>query len=54
MSQADTDKAPAAEERSQEAKSIARRLRSVTRRKYSPEEKVRILLEGFRRSAGAV
>jgi transposase len=26
-----------------------RRVRSVTRRRYSPEEKIRIVLEGFRR-----
>ncbi len=49
MSQADTDKALAAEERSQETKSFVRRVRSVTRRKYTSEEKIRIVLEGFRR-----
>ena len=49
MSQPDTDKALAAEERSQETKSFVRRVRSVTRRKYTPEEKIRIVLEGFRR-----
>jgi transposase len=26
-----------------------RRVRSITRRRYSPEEKIRIVLEGFRR-----
>ncbi len=49
MSQLDTDKALAAEERSQETKSFVRRVRSVTRRRYSPDEKIRIVLEGFRR-----
>ena len=49
MSEPDTDKALAAQERSQETKSFVRRVRSVTRRRYSPEEKIRIVLEGFRR-----
>ena len=49
MSQPDTDKALAAQERSQETKSFVRRVRSVTRRRYTPEEKIRIALEGFRR-----
>ena len=49
MSQTDSDKALAAEERSQETKSFVRRVRSVTRRKYTSEEKIRIVLEGFRR-----
>ena len=49
MSQSDIDKAQAAEEGSQETKSFVRRVRSVTRRRYSPEEKIRIVLEGFRR-----
>ena len=39
----------AAEERSEETRSFVRRVRSATRRKYSPEEKIRIVLEGFRR-----
>jgi transposase-like protein len=49
LSQSDTDKALAAEERSEETRSFVRRVRSATRRKYSPEEKIRIVLEGFRR-----
>ena len=49
MSQSDTDKTLAAEERSEETRSFARRVWSATRRKYSPEEKIRIVLEGFRR-----
>ena len=42
MSQSDTEKALAAEERSQATKSLVRRVRSVTRHKYTPEEKIRI------------
>ena len=49
MSQSESDKALAAQERSQETKSFVRRVRSVTQRRYSPEEKIRIVLEGFRR-----
>ena len=49
MSQSDTDKTLAAEERSEETRSFVRRVRSATRRKYSPEEKIRIVLEGLRR-----
>ncbi len=49
MSQPDSDKVLAAEERTQETRSFVRRVRSVTRRRYSPEEKIRIVLEGFRR-----
>ena len=49
MSQSEADKALAAEERSQETRTFVRRVRSVTRRKYTSEEKIRIVLEGFRR-----
>ncbi len=49
MPQSDSDKGHDAEERSQETKSFVRRVRSVTRRKYTSEEKIRIVLEGFRR-----
>jgi transposase len=49
VSQSESDKALAAQERSQETESFVRRVRSVTRRRYSPEEKTRIVLEGFRR-----
>ena len=49
MSQRDTDKALAAQERSQETKSFVRTVKAATRRKYPPEEKIRIVLEGFRR-----
>ena len=43
------DQASQAEERSQETRSFVRQVRAVTRRKYTPEEKIRIVLEGFRR-----
>ena len=49
MSQPDTDKALAAQERSQETRSFVRTVKAATRRKYTPEEKIRIVLEGFRR-----
>ena len=49
MSQAESDKALAAEERSQETRSFVRRVRSVTQCRYSLEEEIRIVLEGFRR-----
>ena len=49
MSQTETAKALAAEERTGETKSFVRRVRTATRRKYTPEEKIRIVLEGFRR-----
>ena len=51
MSQSDTDKALAAKERSQETRSFVRTVKAATRRKYTPEEKIRIVLEGFRREA---
>jgi len=43
------DKADAAETRSQETKGFMQQVRIAARRKYTPEEKVRIVLEGFRR-----
>ena len=49
MSQTETAKAVAAEERTEETISFVRRVRTATRRKYTPEEKIRIVLEGFRR-----
>ena len=49
VSQTDTDKAVVAEERTAEARSFVRRVRTATRRRYSAEEKIRIVLEGFRR-----
>ena len=49
MSQSQVGKAEAAEERTEQTRSFVRRVRAATRRKYTPEEKIRIVLEGFRR-----
>ena len=49
MSQPDTDKAAAAQERRRETESFVRRVKTATRCSYTPEEKIRIVLEGFRR-----
>ena len=49
MTQVTTDKTQAAEARSEETRSFLRQVRTVTRRRYTPEEKIRIVLEGFRR-----
>ena len=49
MSQPDTDKARVADRRSEETRSFVSQVRAATRRKYTPEEKIRIVLEGFRR-----
>ncbi len=40
---------PFTEERTEQTRSFVRRVRSATRRKYTSEEKIRIVLEGFRR-----
>ncbi|MFQ5826068.1 MAG: transposase [Dehalococcoidia bacterium] len=52
MSQHDTDKADAAERRTQETRGFVRQVRAAARRKYTPEEKIRVVLEGFRREIG--
>jgi transposase len=49
MSQEDKGKADAAEARTQQTKGFMQQVRVASRRKYTPEEKVRIVLEGFRR-----
>ena len=49
MSQENTDKTDAAETRTQQTKGFMQQVRVASRRKYTPEEKVRIVLEGFRR-----
>ena len=49
MSQTEAPKAEGAEERTEETRSFVRRVRTATRRKHTPEEKIRIVLEGFRR-----
>ena len=46
MSQTETAKAVAAEERTVETRSFVRTVKSAARRKYTPEEKIRIVLEG--------
>ena len=43
------DKNQSAEERSQDTQRFVRQVRSATRRKYTAEEKIHIVLEGFRR-----
>ena len=48
MTQAD-DQTTQAEQRTQETRSFLRQVRAATRRKYTPQEKTRIVLEGFRR-----
>ncbi|NQU97537.1 MAG: hypothetical protein HQ548_07835, partial [Chloroflexi bacterium] len=42
-------KSEQAEERTRETRSFVRTVRRATRRRYAPEEKTRIVLEGFRR-----
>jgi transposase len=49
VSQENKDKTDAAEARSRETKGFMQQVRVAARRKYTPEEKVRIVLEGFRR-----
>ena len=49
MSQSQVGEAEAADERTEQTRSFVRRVRAATRRKYTPEEKIRIVLEGFRR-----
>src|SRR4030066_1965711 len=49
MSQENKDKAEVAEARTQQTRGFMQQVRVVSRRKYTPEEKVRIVLEGFRR-----
>ncbi len=43
------DQSNQAEQHTQETRSFLRQVRAATRRKYTPEEKIRIVLEGFRR-----
>ena len=49
MSQSQLVKPEADEERTEQTRSFVRRVRAATRRRYTPEEKIRIVLEGFRR-----
>ena len=48
MTQSSVGKPEAAEERTEQTRSFVRRVRSATRRKYTSEEKIRIVLEGLR------
>jgi transposase len=52
MSQTIESKSDAAEARTQETRGFVQQVRVASRRKYTPEEKVRIVLEGFRREVG--
>ena len=49
MSQENKDKADAAEARTEQTRGFMQQVRVAARQKYTPEEKVRIVLEGFRR-----
>ncbi|MBI2288144.1 MAG: transposase [Chloroflexi bacterium] len=49
MSQENKDKADAAEARTEQTRGFMQQVRVAARRKYTPDEKVRIVLEGFRR-----
>ena len=49
MSQSPESKADAAQQRSEETRSFVRRVKGATRRRYTPEEKIRVVPEGFRR-----
>ena len=49
MSQNIAEKANAAEVRTRETRGFMQQVRVAARRRYTPEEKVRIVLEGFRR-----
>lgn len=52
MSQNTESRSDAAEARTQETRGFMQQVRVASRRKYTPEEKVRIVLEGFRREVG--
>ena len=47
MTQKTQDKNEAAEERSHDTRRFVRQVRSATRRKYTAEEKIHIVLEGL-------
>ena len=38
-----------ADSQTQETRSFIKKIRRITRRRYTPEEKIRIVLDGFRR-----
>lgn len=49
MSQSNLDQTQRAETHTQETRTFIRQVRAASRRKYNPEEKIRVVLEGFRR-----
>ena len=49
MSQNNNDPVQTVENATQETRSFIRQVRTAARRKYTPEEKIRVVLEGFRR-----
>jgi transposase len=49
VSQSKVEQAQSAETHTQETRTFIRQVRAASRRKYTPEEKIRIVLEGFRR-----
>jgi hypothetical protein len=49
VSQRNLDQSQRAETRTQETRTFIRQVRAASRRKYTPEEKIRIVLEGFQR-----
>ena len=49
MTQGITDRYWQAEARTQETKQLIRDIKRITRRKFTAEEKIRVVLEGFRR-----
>jgi transposase len=49
QSKQEESKGDAAEARTNETRGFIRQVRVAARRKYTPEEKIRIVLEGFRR-----
>ena len=48
MSRSNTGQAQVAETLTQETKTFIRQVRTRTHRKYAPEDKIRIVLEGYR------
>ena len=53
MSQSNIGQAQAAETLAQETRTFVRQVRTKTRRKYASEDKIRIVLEGFRREVSS-
>ena len=49
MTQGTSDRFWQAEARSEQTKQLIREIKRITRRKFTAEEKIRIVLEGFRR-----